>query len=90
MAESLARTAVSKKLAACANLAYVKSFYWWKNSLRAEDEALIVFKTTQKNASKLKAYLEEEHPYETPEIVQVEPSHVNQKYLLWVLESVAG
>lgn len=89
-AARLAKRVVEKRLAACGNIVDMKSIYWWKGSLRDEGEALIVFKTTEERASELRLFLEREHPYDVPEIVQVEPGHVNRKYLRWVLESVAG
>ncbi len=88
-AARLAKAVVEKRLAACGNIAVVKSIYRWKGSLHSEGEALIVFKTSKERAHELRHFLERKHPYDVPEIVQVEPGHVNQKYLLWVLESVA-
>jgi len=50
---------------------------------------LIIFKTTKEKVPQLRAFLEKEHPYETPEIIEVEVARVNAHYLSWVVESVA-
>jgi len=51
---------------------------------------LIIFKTTKQKVPELRAFLEKEHPYETPEIVEVKAAGVSAKYLSWVAESVAA
>jgi len=89
-ASRLAKRVVEKKLAACGNILDVGSIYWWKGSVRDEGEALILFKTTEDKAAELRDFLEREHPYDVPEIIQVQPGQVNGKYLRWVAQSVAG
>jgi len=51
---------------------------------------LIIFKTTKEKVRQLRAFVEKEHPYETPEIIEVEVARVNAQYLSWVVESVAA
>ena len=63
----------------------VRSIYPWKESLRDEAEALIIFKTTREKVPQLRAFLEKEHRYKTPEIVEVEAG-VNASYLSWVVD----
>ena len=51
----IARSAVSKRLAACVNiiLSPVESFYAWKGNLEKAREYLLVIKTTEKRLAKL-------------------------------------
>src|SRR5437899_12338502 len=76
-AASLARAAVEGRSAACGSIVQVRSIYSWKGALRDEPEALIIFKTTKEKVPQLRAFLEKEHPYETPEIMQVEAGGVS-------------
>ena len=88
-AAQLAKATVKRRLAACGSISQVRSVYPWKGSLRDEREALIIFKTTSEKVPQLRAFLEKEHPYETPEIIEVNAAGVSAKYLSWVIESVA-
>jgi periplasmic divalent cation tolerance protein len=70
-AARLAKATVERRLATCGIISLVRSIYPWKGVLRDEAEALIIFKTTKEKVPQLRAFLEKEHPYETPEIVEV-------------------
>ena len=76
-AARLAKAAVERRLAACGSITQVRSIYPWKGVLRDEGEALIIFKTPRDRVPRLRAFLEKEHPYETPEIVEVKAGGVN-------------
>ncbi len=89
-AASLAKAAVEGRLAACGSIFQARSIYPWKGALRDEPEALIIFKTPKEKIPQLRAFLEKEHPYETPEIVEVEAGGVSARYLSWVVESVGA
>ncbi len=89
-AARLAKEAVEKRLAACGNISEVRSFYYWRGVLHDEVESLILFKTTKEKAPRLRAFLEKEHPYETPEVIVVDAAGASAKYLSWVVASVAG
>ncbi|TLY17779.1 MAG: divalent-cation tolerance protein CutA [Thaumarchaeota archaeon] len=85
----MAKAAVKRRLPACGGISQVRSIYSWKGTLRDEAEALIIFKTTEEKVPRLRAFLEKEHPYETPEIIEVQVARVNAHYLSRVVESVA-
>ena len=88
-AAPLAKAAVKRRLAACGSISQVRSIYSWKGTLRDEAEALIIFMTTEEKVPRLRAFLEKEHPCETPEIIEVQVARVNAHYLSRVVESVA-
>ena len=46
-----------------------------------------LFKTTKKNLRLLKKELQKLHPYDVPEIAEINPSSINQSYLKWLTES---
>jgi len=68
-ARSIARTAVERRLAACANIWPAESMYWWKGTLEEAGEFVIVFKTRRSLVRKLIAAIRAVHPYEVPCIV---------------------
>jgi len=68
-AEKIAADAVREKLAACVNIiSKVSSFYIWENNLEKSVECILLFKTNLDNKNKLMAWLEKNHPYQTPSI----------------------
>ena len=84
-AERVARAAVDKRLAATANIhAPVRSFYWWENEVRAEEEVPVVFKTSEGKVNDLMDFVARSHSYETPGIVVHRPMTANTKYEAWI------
>jgi periplasmic divalent cation tolerance protein len=78
----------SKKLCAFVNFAKVRSLYSWKNKLEDQEEFIALFKTTNLIANKLKFEINNTHPYEVPEIVELKMSNVSKGYLSWMIESI--
>ncbi len=83
----VAYSAVAGKLCACVNFAEIRSIYSWKDRLEDQKEYLALFKTTKKSAAKLKAEIVRLHPYEVPEIVQLNMNDVSRSYLSWLIAS---
>ena len=89
-ARSLARGLVEARLAACANLIEgVTSVYRWQGAVEEEAEVLLVIKTTADRVAALERRLADEHPYDVPECVAVEPASVEARYLAWLREQTA-
>lgn len=87
----LARALVDERLAACVNvLAGATSVYRWQGRVHEEGEALLVVKTAADRVARLERRLGELHPYDVPELVVLGPSHVEARYLAWLLEQLAG
>lgn len=78
---------VKKRLAACVNISKISSIYPWKGKIENTSEFLVLFKTTQKNKNALKKAIKKMHPYDIPEIVEINISSINQPYLKWLIES---
>src|SRR5687768_13305402 len=69
-ARRIARAALKKKLAACANLIPgLESHYWWKGKLESSREILLLLKTDRKKVAALEGTIRSVHPYETPEFI---------------------
>lgn len=73
-----------KRLAACANLIKIDSQYIWKDQFEKSEEYLVLFKTTKNKIINLKKAIEDEHPYEIPEIIEISVLDINDKYLNWL------
>jgi len=78
---------VKKRLAACVNISKISSIYSWKGKIENTSEFLVLFKTTQKNKNALKKAIKKMHPYDIPEIAEIDVSSINQPYLKWLIES---
>jgi periplasmic divalent cation tolerance protein len=76
---------VSRKLCACVNFAKIRSVYAWKRKIEDQQEFLALFKTTSKAAKKLKTEIARLHPYEVPEIIEVNVKDISEPYLSWLI-----
>lgn len=90
IAESLGRTLVEERLAACANvLPGVVSLYRWEGAMQRDDEVMMVLKTTRDRAPSLTRRAIELHPYEVPELLTLPVVGGSDRYRAWVAEEVA-
>jgi periplasmic divalent cation tolerance protein len=76
------------RLAACAQATAVRSRYWWKGRLRAEDEVVVVFKTVPKRVGALFRHLGEHHPYDVPEVIEIDVPRVHPPYLAYLADTL--
>lgn len=89
--ESAARVSsrvVERGLAACATALPARSVYRWKGRLEDQREVLVIFKTSTKKVGGLFQEVRRSHPYEVPELVELETHRVHEPYLHWVLSAV--
>jgi periplasmic divalent cation tolerance protein len=75
---------VEKRVCACVNYMTTKSIYMWDSKLHQETEFLAFFKTTSDLVEKLKTEIENNHPYDVPEIVIIKMSDVSSEYFDWM------
>jgi periplasmic divalent cation tolerance protein len=87
----IARSVVSKRLAACVNvtLSPVESYYTWKGKLENAREYLLVIKTSAKRLPVLEKEVKRLHTYDLPEFLALPISEGSNKYLAWLQGSVA-
>jgi periplasmic divalent cation tolerance protein len=81
---ALARKVLDARFCACVNFTRIHSMYLWKGKTEDHGEILALFKTTHRSAERLKKAIAANHPYEVPEIVQLEMSGVSAGYLSWL------
>ena len=87
-ADALARALVQERLAACVNIAPVRSCYIWEGMLNLDTEALLIIKTTREGFEPLKKRIAELHSYAVPEIIALPIAEGHQPYLDWLSRSV--
>ena len=83
----IAKEFVKNKTVACVNISKISSIYSWNNKIEDTSEYLVIFKTISKNKKLLKQKIKETHPYNVPEIAEVDVSTINKSYLNWLIES---
>ena len=84
-AAELAKSVVTEKLAACANLfPALRSIYKWQTKVQDENEVLVLFKTRQEHFERLKSRILELHPYEVPEVLAIPVEQGYDAYLDWI------
>jgi periplasmic divalent cation tolerance protein len=89
VAQSIARTLVDEKLAACCNiLPGMHSIYRWEGVLQEEQETVLLVKTTAQAAQKAMERLAKLHPYEVPAIMQLPVTEASDAFGQWVVQSV--
>jgi periplasmic divalent cation tolerance protein len=88
-AQRLARTMVEQRLAACAQISAIESYYRWKGQVEHAPEYRILFKTTAEQYSALEQAIRQMHSYELPAIFALMVSEALPEYAAWVSESTA-
>jgi periplasmic divalent cation tolerance protein len=83
-----ARSVLERRLAACANVVAIDSAYWWKGRIASGTEAMVLFKTVPKRVGHLFRYLAESHPYEVPEVAEVDVPRVAERYLAYLSDTL--
>ncbi len=87
-ARRIARAAVTRRLAACANLleARVESVYRWKGKVEQAREFLLLIKTSRARLGALEAEVKRLHSYDVPEFIALPVVEGSPEYLQWLGE----
>jgi periplasmic divalent cation tolerance protein len=89
-AETIARSCVSDKLAACANVGGpITSIYRWDGVVETSEEVSLMLKTREALFGTLSARVKALHPYEVPCIIASEIVMAEPAYAAW-LEAETG
>ena len=87
-AETLGRTIVGERLAACVNLVPgVRSIYRWNGKVQRSEERLLIIKTAALSAVRVEQRVHELHSYETPEVIALPIVGGSEAYLEWLRSS---
>jgi periplasmic divalent cation tolerance protein len=88
VAERLAEGSVARRLAACANFWPIRSVYWWGGAVERADEHALVFKTSPKKLGSLFRYVVRHHPYEVPDLFELQVPRVHEPFVRWLLDAI--
>ena len=83
-AQSIARALVERKLAACAQISEIESFYTWQDAVQNEKEFRILFKTTGELYQAVEDAIRALHSYELPAIHAFPFEYVYTPYAEWI------
>ncbi|HRY89051.1 MAG TPA: divalent-cation tolerance protein CutA [Rubrivivax sp.] len=83
-ARTLARAMVEQRLAACAQIEAIESFYRWHGAVEHDAEQRVLFKTRPDGYAALEAAIRAQHPYELPAIHAIAAAHAFAPYAAWV------
>ncbi len=90
-ARQIARGAVERRLAACAQVVGpITSTYWWQGAIETAAEWMCLLKTTAHRFDAVAAYIRVEHSYDTPEITATPITGGSPEYLGWISAETDG
>ncbi|HYC64424.1 MAG TPA: divalent-cation tolerance protein CutA [Reyranellaceae bacterium] len=89
-AQRIARALVERRLAACAQISEIESFYIWKGAVQNEPEFRVLFKTVRERYGAVEAAIRELHSYELPAIHAYSFERVLPAYEAWIADSVSS
>ena len=85
----ISRLLIEKKVVACINIyPAALSVYRYNNEIVEDNEYLVHVKTTSDKFTEIRKIIERLHNYETPEIIFLEISQGNEKYLKWIQDEI--
>jgi periplasmic divalent cation tolerance protein len=89
-AKRLGNALLDAKLAGCINiLPGMVSLYDWKGAREEAAEAVLIAKTSEAAAARVREFLQREHPYEVPAILTLALADVNASYRDWLMQGIA-
>ena len=89
LTDEIAKELISRRLVSCVNIyPETYSLYRYNDKLVEDREYLLHAKTTKDKFNEIKMLIEELHNYETPEIISLEISEGNEKYLKWIQDEI--
>ena len=89
-ARAIASAVVERKLAACAQISPIQSYYTWQGAVRNDEEFRILIKTVEDRYADVEAAILELHSYDLPAVVALDVTHAYGPYSDWVTDSVSN
>ena len=86
-ARTIARELVERRLAACAQISEIESYYAWEGAVAHDPEFRVLLKTTEAHYPAVEAAVRALHDYELPAIHAVTLEHAFEPYARWIEES---
>lgn len=88
-ADDMATALVEQRLAGCVQRTTAHSVFRWNERVEHSREELLLVKTTRERLAAVIRWLEDNHPYDVPEITVLPIADGSAAYLTWLSESVS-
>lgn len=89
IASKLTQILLHDKLAACISIIYkIRSFYYWENQIKHENEIQLFIKTKYCLKNKIFNTIKKIHPYKIPELLILPVLNGEKHYLSWIKSSL--
>jgi periplasmic divalent cation tolerance protein len=88
-AADLARTLVDRRLAACVNRVDCQSVYRWDDEIHADDETILLAKTTADRYDDLERCIADRHPHDVPCVERFDEADVLDGFADWRADAVS-
>ena len=83
-ARAISKALIERRLAACAQVSKIESFYTWDDLLQNDDEYRVMIKTTENRYADVEAAIRELHSYDLPAIYAIDLARFYEPYAAWV------
>lgn len=89
-AANLSSLLISEKLAACVNIAPIRSVYAYESKIYDSEEYSMLIKTSEYSLDKMVSFLDNIHPYDVPAIIVFPPCRTTPEFLEFVNQNTIG
>ena len=89
LAGTIARSAIERRLAACARIHSAESVYRWDGRIETAEEFVVELKTTVEAQARVEALILELHSYDLPEVVVTPILGGSKAYLDWISDEAS-
>lgn len=89
-ARRIGQALVERRLAACAQITPIESFYRWDDAVQNDAEFRLMLKTTEERYAAVEGAIRELHGYELPAIYAHSLAHVYAPYAAWIESACTG
>lgn len=89
-AQTMARALIERRLAACAQISEIESFYRWDGAVQNEAEFRVLFKTTDQHYADIERAIKDRHPYELPAIHAFAMDPIDGTYGAWIKNEISA
>jgi len=83
-AKKVSELLLESKDIACVNYFPITSSYHWKGKIETSEEIVAILKTRLENWEKVKDFVLQKHPYETPCVIKLAEVDSNDSYATWI------
>ncbi len=89
IATEIANHLISNKYSPCIHIiSNNESIYQWDNSIQVTNEYLLHIKSIKSKFNVIEKSIYDLHPYDIPEVVVIDITHISEKYFKWMIDFI--